>query len=350
MDPTERILVLVQQALDDFGKPDVPLSTTAQRALRIARLRRDWVGVCWLTSEVAGFMYDPATARLRAELAPHFTEDDWKQVNTWVVETSVKEREIHNLRPDGSQDPEPMVMGTSIAEIEAAIDRLKTIRETLPPPPGGLDLFLIQIGQHQRVLDAIRHRVHEYLSQSEEQLIYGQLLSDVFEKNRRYVDERLLRRSRDTYEQLTSAYERLREGSEEARAQAVTSCRRALKSLNDVLYPARSEPVVDAEGTSHDVTDAQFVNRLWQFVHDHTRDRSNQVLLASLTDLGKRVDALYDLASKGLHEGIAEFEANQCLIQTYLIVGDLLRLDDRTSAVSTEANIDLTDGPESSPP
>jgi hypothetical protein len=49
------------------------------------------------------------------------------------------------------------------------------------------------------------------------------------------------------------------------------------------------------------------------------------------------VEALNDLASKGVHSDIAEYEADQCMIQTYLTIGDLLRLDDRTSAAATES-------------
>jgi hypothetical protein len=53
----------------------------------------------------------------------------------------------------------------------------------------------------------------------------------------------------------------------------------------------------------------------------------------SITDTGNRVDALYDLASKGVHDEVSVEEVDQAVIQTYLLVGDLLRLAQETGAL-----------------
>jgi hypothetical protein len=47
----------------------------------------------------------------------------------------------------------------------------------------------------------------------------------------------------------------------------------------------------------------------------------------SLTDLAGRLDAMQALTSKGVHAPeFALFEARHAAMQTYLVVGDLLRL------------------------
>jgi hypothetical protein len=48
------------------------------------------------------------------------------------------------------------------------------------------------------------------------------------------------------------------------------------------------------------------------------------------------MDRLYDLVSKGVHTDVTEFEVNQAVIQTYLLVGDILRLADQDSALYSE--------------
>jgi hypothetical protein len=55
---------------------------------------------------------------------------------------------------------------------------------------------------------------------------------------------------------------------------------------------------------------------------------SGQMNLAQLEDLGHRLDKAYDLACKGVHASISELEANQCVMQTYLLIADILRLTD----------------------
>jgi hypothetical protein len=56
--------------------------------------------------------------------------------------------------------------------------------------------------------------------------------------------------------------------------------------------------------------------------------------MASLNDLGNRLDRIYEFTNKGVHAEVEEFEMNQCLIQTYLLVGDLLRIFYKPSAIA----------------
>jgi hypothetical protein len=60
------------------------------------------------------------------------------------------------------------------------------------------------------------------------------------------------------------------------------------------------------------------------------------LLLASVQDLGNRIDRLYELTNKGIHADVSNFEVNQCLIQTYILVGDILRIADKQSAIGME--------------
>jgi hypothetical protein len=63
------------------------------------------------------------------------------------------------------------------------------------------------------------------------------------------------------------------------------------------------------------------------------------LLQASVQDLGNRLDRLYDLVNKGVHADISKFEVNQCVIQTYILIGDLIRILDRQTAIGAEAAI-----------
>src|SRR5262249_52760910 len=127
----------------------------------------------------------------------------------------------------------------------------------------------------------------------------------------------------------------------ESDSQALTSCRRILKSLADALYPSRDEPVTGVDGKLHQVTDDAYVNRLWQFVAERVKGHAaGDLLLSEVTALGNRVENIYDLSSKGVHADPSHAEAVQCVLQTYLVIGDILRVADNDSAI----NADL-DGP-----
>lgn len=82
------------------------------------------------------------------------------------------------------------------------------------------------------------------------------------------------------------------------------------------------------------MTDDKFVSRLWQYISENMAGRtSGEMMLAQLDDLGHRLDTVYGMTCKGVHADISEFEANQSVIQTYLLIGDLLRLNDNDSGV-----------------
>jgi hypothetical protein len=153
------------------------------------------------------------------------------------------------------------------------------------------------------------------------------------------VDLRLRDITPEALEKFVTVYRRLGEGDPEARAQALTSCRRILKALADAVYPPRQEKVEGADGKVRDLSEEKYVARLWQFVSERVGGHSaGQLLQATLSDLGTRIDRVYELSCKGVHAEVSEFELNQCVIQTYLLVGDILRLTESDSGIEDAEN------------
>jgi hypothetical protein len=100
-----------------------------------------------------------------------------------------------------------------------------------------------------------------------------------------------------------------------------------LKTLADVLYPASNATVQGVDGNVHEMTDDKWISRLCQFATDQGSSSSATTLLATqVQSLAERLKALNSLSSKGVHDNVSTAEVDQCMIQTYLVVGDLLRI------------------------
>lgn len=99
-----------------------------------------------------------------------------------------------------------------------------------------------------------------------------------------------------------------------------------LQAAADVVFPARRDPWIDGTGVAHAVDDANYRNRLWAFVADSMagRRRDREVFNATLEDVGRRIDAVDNLASKGVHADVTASEVELCFIQTYILVGEVL--------------------------
>ncbi len=348
--PIERILELVTNSLNELKSGNTRLNTVLSKATRIARLRNDYVNLFWLDYEMISFQDTETRTKLKYEIGIHFKKDDFSKLRHWVVESFINERKCKKLNDEGELEEGDHILGLSISEIESTIDSLKVDINKSASPAGlhPIDLYELEIAnqrkrdilmqiiqEYQNILGRISFRIHEFLSITEHQLIYGQFNSDLFEKNRQYVDAKLKQISEDTSNQLEIAYKRLLENDPESRSHALTSCRRALKSIADKLYPPQANPIKGSDGKERILNDEKFISRLWQFVSDRGgKSGSGKLLLVQIKDLGDRIDAIYNLTCKGVHSEISSYEANQCMIQTYLIMGDILRLEEQDSSIT----------------
>jgi hypothetical protein len=344
LDIQDHALHLVEQALDDFDQPTFRLSSVIRKAIRIAVLLNDQFNRFWLEYEIINFENKLNRDILLTDIAQHYSEDNFKKLKRWVIEAYLSERKATLLNADLTPIGDDKVCTLGVSTIEEEVDRLRLDATSAVPPTGlhPIDLYhmekeyenvrtfcRVNIREYLKILANIQYRVHSFLSSTAKRLMYGKIHSDIYEKNRVYVDTKLRTLSPETFAQFISAYKRLTEGDNESRAQALVSCRRILKSVADVLYPSTDDEVSGPDGKARKLTDDKYISRLWQFVYEKKRGTASANLLqAQISELGQRIERVYELSSKGVHADVSDFEVNQCVIQTYLTVGDVLHLAD----------------------
>jgi hypothetical protein len=352
MNPSDRILALVTEALDMIDARAVPLSTVIRRGTRIARLRNDFVSLWWLEWEMVDITDKQQRFKIHQELSSHFPSEMSAHYLKFFSKEWVAERSCAAISDDGNMEYVGKILARGVSEIEIEVARYRQIASGAQTPAGlhPLDLYFVDqsnsdlrskattiASSYQSILARIRQRVHVYLSQTETQLMFGQLHSDIFYQYRQHVDLRLGQLCPDALEKFVAAYGSMQENTPESRSHALTSCRRLLKSLADVLYPPSDKPVVGVDGKPRALTEDKDIARLWQYVFEQTaRSASGNLLVAQTTDLGNRLDRLYDLACKGVHAEVSEVEVSQCVIQTYLLAGDLVRIFEKQPSLSEE--------------
>jgi len=349
MSEQSELLQLVQNTVNAADTGTVKLSSVIRSCIRIARLRNDFVSLLWLQRELIDNQNEFERRRVFSEIIPHFTKDQFNHFNKLFVEMWMQERPAIAFE-DGRIEKIDMIIGKNVSELE---NELKGMIDTYnrAQTPAGMHPFdtakleeqnfhlrvqtQAYINHYQKILESIKNRVYDFLSQTEKQLLYGQFHSDIFEQNRQYVELRLNQVCPEALKELVSALQRVKEKTPETRAQALLSCRRLLKDLADVFYPPISQPVTGADGKTRDLSEEKYISRLWQFITDKTQKTASvELIQASLNDLGNRLDRIYEFTNKGVHAEVEEFEMNQCLIQTYLLTGDLLRILDKKSAIA----------------
>lgn len=345
MPNVDRASTLIQETMDCFDEPNMTVAALTRRCQRVASLRGDGLALAWLTMESTDVAnkYENKSESSRESLAARLLKAiPGDEANAkWTAEYNSYIRRRQTQR--NSQEANLR----SVQQIEEMALMLREQEATtlLPPPPGmdsdDLGRYLsdqtegrVRLVESRVALEVvlarIKDRLWEFLTETEYEVSFGEATLETFERLRSYVDKQLTTISPPALEQFQAAYRRLKEGGNEDRAHALTSCRRVLKTLADQLYPASSEPIRGLDGKTRVLDDSKFVNRLLQYVADSVGKHENgAVVQAALEDVGARLSALNELASKGVHADVTTYEVDTCVVQTYLVVADVLRIRER---------------------
>lgn len=347
MGDVEQIRKLTVQALDDFESGS-PVSALVRRAHRIAVLRHDYAAQVWFTTQqrdLTAFGDNSDLRALRAKLIALLGQDAGWAEYTKQAEKSNDSRKLN----DGSGK----LSAYSIDQIEVQVKHLEDAiaeREV----PSNLHSYdagvMVQQQRHMReqltpqlmaltnVLARVRQATHDYLVATEAELDAGREESSFFDRVYTRINALLNRYAPEAAKKFIAAQDRVSSGDAEAISHALTSCRRMIKSLADELYPATDEEKIGIDNVPRKMSDSAYKNRLLQYVREQIgKHKTGEVLQTVISDLGKRIDALDGLANKGVHADTSIAEAHTCVLQTYLLAGDLLAIAEGTSLLLTDS-------------
>jgi hypothetical protein len=141
----------------------------------------------------------------------------------------------------------------------------------------------------------------------------------IFTQYKNSVDAVLADTAELAADRLPQAYERLATGGSEAVSHALTTCRRVMDSFADAIYPARAEPVRIGE-EEIEVGADRTRNRLRAYIYERVGNGSRY------KRLNQGIRSLYDRTSTGVHADVDAGEARALVLQTYLLLGEILSL------------------------
>ena len=181
-----------------------------------------------------------------------------------------------------------------------------------------------------RRLAARRGLLHRYANSKYYELKFSGIADDIFARLRERVDTSTGAAIPEEIKRLSAIYDNLASENNEDWSNAVHSCRRMLQALADNLYPSTENIVKEIGGKPKTIKMGpdNYVNRLMAYVESKSSsDRFKAIVGSNLKFIGERLDAVFQAAQKGSHSQIIErTEADRYVVNTYMIVGDILTL------------------------
>lgn len=334
----DEALTLSEEILKNFELSEIPNQQIVLKCLRLARLMNDIEALDWLKQEANGF---------------EKTKEGFMTKLAWKSAALSGRRYFEKIEDNGNETIKEYAFTETLAVLESEIelDKLRmnvaydpnisiSSQSTINPPiPRGnaneRQMIIQRIKNNTEKIEKIKSNIYEYVLNVNYTLKFDGIVEDIFSRKRNIVDSSLNEISPPAIRKFISVYENLKSNNSEDWANAVHTCRRLLKDVADALYPPNDKPITLAGGKEIKVGEDQYINRLIQFIQSKsTSEKFKAVVGSHLKYIGERLDAVNEAACKGTHAEVSQDEAERYIIYTYLILGDIISLNEEMSSDS----------------
>lgn len=201
-----------------------------------------------------------------------------------------------------------------------------------------------QIRSSERKLTILQAQYYDYAVRWQIDLRFGNTAKNVFEEYQGKVDQYYSLLPTTALQKLTAIEDLMEDGNPERYAQVLTSCRRlwsdTAKTLFDEVMPNYSAKVFKTRsGKEIDITGDHDNNKLSAVIETLQSKASNNTLVGSETIyLIDWMEQINRRQSAGVHSDVTREQAMQCIIHTYIALGDILSLKAEVAKQSTVTN------------
>ena len=184
----------------------------------------------------------------------------------------------------------------------------------------------------EKRLGILKSQYYDYAARWQIELQFGKTAKTVFEEYQDRIERYYNTLPSSAIQKLNAIENMMEDGNPEQYAQVLTSCRRlwseTAKSLfEDVLPDFPSNLFQTKSGTKIDISGDHVNNMLSAVIETLQSKSSKNTLVGSQT--GYLVDWLEEINRRqnaGVHAEITREEAMQCILHTYIALGDILTL------------------------
>jgi hypothetical protein len=328
MDKNKEIIELTETILKNIERQEFPLSNIVFRCARLARITNNQAAIDWFKYEQSGYPESPGGGiEARAFELARFGN-----------RTFVKKEK-------GEQSKEYMFPQT-VAEIESELDAAKEQMKVahdhdiaissanpeqfvMPHYGNTLERNKLKetIVEKSKKLNQIKSAYYNYVLGVYYEMKFKGITEDIFQKRKLIVDKALSQHLPGAMEKFVVVYENLKSDKPEDWSNALTSCRRIIKDIADLLFPPSTDEIEIEGGEKLKLDDEHYIARIKEFVKKNKSSKTFEGLLGSQLEFtADRLDAIYKGTNKGTHANVTQEEAERYVMYTYMLLGDLLSL------------------------
>ena len=329
MNKIEKALEACEKVIDGIEDITITTESALLQCSKIARLTNDEENLIWLQYEYGGYPKNNdgrviSDAWNIAYKKGRGYQKDGKLYIFTELASELEEKITAQQKAVGNFTTNGASVSGELALL--AMDRLTTNvhRSTIT--------MVADVAIAQKRLASLKAQYYEYALKKHIELNFGNVATDVFARYREQVDLAFSELSKETLLKLQAIEGKINSGNPEMYSQALTTCRRLFESTAVELFskhfPDYKDKVYKTKsGAEIDVSGNHYKNKL-SAVIEKLEDKSMKKTLvgSNVIYLLDWIDNLSNLQCEGVHSDITKEDAERCILQTYMCLGDVLTL------------------------
>jgi len=330
----EQALEACDKVINGIEDGTIPVSSSLLQCKKIARLVNDLEGQEWLSYEYGGYPRN---------------ENGRIVHDAWIVAAD-HGRSYQYKEEDGSRTT--VVFSELCGELEASIESCKrainnystqgysaagewaavATNNMTTAVSRGTNNLLQNIKIAERHLSVLKSQYYDYAVKWQIELQFGDTAKEVFDEYQEKVDTYFSSLPTTTLQKLNAIKDLMEDGNPERYAQVLTSCRRlwaeTAKQLFDVVLPGYSQDTFKTKsGKDINVSGDCYNNKLSAVIETlQTKAAKNTLVGSETIYLVDWMEQINDGQNAGVHNEVTREQAMQCIIHTYIALGDILSL------------------------
>lgn len=183
-------------------------------------------------------------------------------------------------------------------------------------------------------LSILKAQFYDYAVKWQIDLQFGRTAKKVFEEYQENVSTFFSNLSTATIQKLSAIEDLMEDGNPERYSQVLTSCRRlwedtAKQLFNDQLPNYKGKAFKTKSGKEIDISGEHYNNKLSAVIETLQGKAAKNTLVGSeIIYLIDWIEQINQSQSSGVHTEVTRDQAMQCIIHTYIALGDILKLKD----------------------
>lgn len=318
-----------EKVINGIEDGEITTSSALLLCKKIARLVNDVEGQEWLSYEYGGY---PTTKD------GYITDESWRLAVRHGRSFYNKEKELQ-IFTELAAELEESITSARIAlnnyttqgySVTGEMALLATERMTLRVSQNTNNLLQTNKTNEKR-LSILKSQYYDYAVKWQIDLQFGNTAKKIFEEYQENVSLFFSGLSTATLQKLSAIEDMMEDGNPERYSQVLTSCRRlwedTARQLFAELLPDKEKTFKTKTGKEIDVSGDHYNNKLSAVIETLQGKAAKNTLVGSeIIYLIDWMEQINNLQSSGVHSDVTREQAMQCIIHTYIALGDILKL------------------------